>query len=1027
VAGDVEKRITAKMVLDSSGFNNSLKGINQQLQVSQTELKASSAQVGVFGTTQDKLKTASVGLSKQIDLQSQKVGLWKDSVAKSTEKMYDNIKARDELKQKLQDLGVTHQKIIAQYGKESEEARQSRQDLKAMGDEYKSHGAKIESSAKQINYYTIQANKADEGLAKLQGELKRTNAELATNENKWIQAGKGMEVASDKMKKSGEKISTIGQKLSIGVTLPIIGIGVAATKMAMDAVESENLFDVSMGNMAESARQWSNDVSKSLGLNAYEVRKSVGTFNVMFSSMGQTEDAALKMSEGLTQLSYDMASFYNLKPEEAFDKLKSGISGEAEPLKALGILINDTTVEQYALANGIAKTTVNMAQSKKAAIDVEKAQREYNKAVKEHGQNSIEAREKKAQLELQEQNYQKTLKGSKVALTDTEKVQARYALIMDRTKTAQGDLARTMDSPTNKIRIQTEQIKQQAIELGTKLLPLVDKGLNVIKPIVDWFANLNDKQKEMIIKLALVSAAAGPVLSVGGKLVSTTGSLVGTVGKLSTALGGASIAAKGVGVAGAAAGTGMAGLGTALGGAALAAAPYVLVAGAVALAGYGIYKGLTTEVIPSVDLFKDKFTETTETMDAYGNKIQVAQIKTVNFSESTKKAVGNYMKMSDEMEKTLTDMYINSVYITDKNTKEITAKYKEMGNQIKAGTQKKYDETYGIMKTFYANSKALTEQEENRSLESLKLNNDIEKKSVDAYVKEINSILQKASDERRKLTLDEQQQINGIQEKMKVDAVKKLSDTELESKVILERLKSYGTRVTAEQAAGIIKNANDTRDKAVSAANQQYDKTVSTIVKMRDESHSITSEQADKLIKEATRQRDESINKAQELREGVVDKLRKMNPEVVEQVNLVTGKIKTAWDKIKDWWNNLWFEPKKLDASANVKVNSQYTNTYVEGLAEAYGYKIPKNASGTNSFTGGLTTLHEKGYEVYDLPRGTRIYNHEASEDMVRKAAEAIVGNSSKKVEQNFYGNLIVQDKNNKDATLNQLTFLAEY
>ena len=102
--------------------------------------------------------------------------------------------------------------------------------------------------------------------------------------------------------------------------------------MAMDAVESENLFEVAMGSMAGDARKWSEETSKALGLNAYNVRKNVATYNSMLTSMGLTAQESLKISEGLTQLSYDMASFYNLKPEDAFEKLKSGISGEAEPL-----------------------------------------------------------------------------------------------------------------------------------------------------------------------------------------------------------------------------------------------------------------------------------------------------------------------------------------------------------------------------------------------------------------------------------------------------------------------------------------------------------------------------------------------------------------------------------------------------------------------------------------------------------------------------------------------------------------------
>ena len=81
------------------------------------------------------------------------------------------------------------------------------------------------------------------------------------------------------MEKTASKLKSAGTALSIGVTAPIVAIGTASLKMAMDAIESENLFEVSMGNMAGSARKWSEDIRKQLGLNSYEVRKNVGTFN----------------------------------------------------------------------------------------------------------------------------------------------------------------------------------------------------------------------------------------------------------------------------------------------------------------------------------------------------------------------------------------------------------------------------------------------------------------------------------------------------------------------------------------------------------------------------------------------------------------------------------------------------------------------------------------------------------------------------------------------------------------------------
>jgi len=215
-----------------------------------------------------------------------------------------------------------------------------------------------------------------------------------------------------------------------------------------------------MGNMADSARAWSEDLAKSLGLNAYELRKTAGTFDVMLKSMGLSEQAAYDMSTGMSELAYDMASFYNLKPEEAFQKLQAGISGEIEPLKRLGILVNENTIQAYALRTGIIKQGETM--------------------------------------------------------TEQQKVQARYGAIMEQTSLAQGDLARTLDSPTNKMRVLGERINILKISFGNLLIPVLNKVMGVIEPLIKWLNSLDDRTKTIILVVAGVVAALGPLLVILG-------------------------------------------------------------------------------------------------------------------------------------------------------------------------------------------------------------------------------------------------------------------------------------------------------------------------------------------------------------------------------------------------------------------------------------------------------------------------------------------------------------------------------
>jgi len=233
----------------------------------------------------------------------------------------------------------------------------------------------------------------------------------------------------------------------------LLGVGTASIKMAMDAQESENLFEVTMGGMAASTRKWSEELSKALYMNAFEVRKSVSVFNAMFTSMGFGAEGAADMSKGLTELAYDIASFYNLKPEEAFIKLQAGVTGEAEALKRLGIIVNETNIKQYALNAGIWD-----------GVGV---------------------------------------------MTEAEKVTARYGSIMKQTEQAQGDMARTLGSATNVFRSIWSLVKELAIEFGMKLLPAVtDVGIAVRNwlvnnkvAILDWAQTFIDATGRVIADL----------------------------------------------------------------------------------------------------------------------------------------------------------------------------------------------------------------------------------------------------------------------------------------------------------------------------------------------------------------------------------------------------------------------------------------------------------------------------------------------------------------------------------------------
>ena len=279
-------------------------------------------------------------------------------------------------------------------------------------------------------------------------------------------------------------------KLFIGayVIRGMIKFGKESLSMANEVVESEQLFTESMKGMSQAARDWSDGLQKDLGLNAYTLRKNVGTMNVMLKSMGMSTQKAYEMSTGLTELAEDMASFYNMDPAEMFGKLQSGMTGMGMPLKQIGILVDEHIIKEYALREGIIETS----------------------------------RE----------------------LTHQEKVMARYAAIMAQTSAAQGDLARTINSPVNQIRVLNNQLDMVKITLGQAFQPIQAIVIPILNSLARAALTATNAIKNFMWALTGFTGISSGAADVAGKGADANGKLADSLNDTSKALKNAGGAAK---------------------------------------------------------------------------------------------------------------------------------------------------------------------------------------------------------------------------------------------------------------------------------------------------------------------------------------------------------------------------------------------------------------------------------------------------------------------------------------------------
>jgi len=268
----------------------------------------------------------------------------------------------------------------------------------------------------------------------------------------------------------GQKMSAMGRKMTAAVTLPILGAATAAIKFASDTEEALNKVDVSFGQSAQSIKDFAQTTLDAFGIARGTALDMAAGFGDMATSMGLTNQKAAEMSMNLVGLAGDLASFKNISIDIANTALIAIFTGETESLKKLGIVMTQANLDAFAMANGFDGTTKSM--------------------------------------------------------TESEKVLLRYAFVMEKTGNAQGDFAATSDSTANSLRIMTESLKEAAAALGEVLLPVITPIIKKISDFVKKIAAMDERQRKIIVTIALLVAAVGPLLMILGALASSFNALI---------------------------------------------------------------------------------------------------------------------------------------------------------------------------------------------------------------------------------------------------------------------------------------------------------------------------------------------------------------------------------------------------------------------------------------------------------------------------------------------------------------------
>lgn len=223
----------------------------------------------------------------------------------------------------------------------------------------------------------------------------------------------------------------IGGAFAVG---KLAQFGKECVELGSDLTEVQNVVDVTFTTMSDKVNEFAKNAMTSAGLSETMAKRYVGTFGAMSKSFGFSEAQAYDMSTALTQLTGDVASFYNISQDLAYIKLKSVFTGETETLKDLGVVMSQSALDQYALANGYGKTTSEM--------------------------------------------------------TEQEKVALRLAFVQKQLSAASGDFIRTSDSWANQVRVMQLQLQSLKATVGQGLINIFTPILKVINVLLGKLATL---------------------------------------------------------------------------------------------------------------------------------------------------------------------------------------------------------------------------------------------------------------------------------------------------------------------------------------------------------------------------------------------------------------------------------------------------------------------------------------------------------------------------------------------------------
>ncbi|UNC91700.1 phage tail tape measure protein [Candidatus Contubernalis alkaliaceticus] len=880
--------LVTKLAIDDSDLEKSMAGLSREMNLTKTQFAAASSGLNDFGKGTEGLKLKSDALSKQMQIQGTRVAKLQQEHARAVQE-----KGRDAVE--TQKLEVRLNRAVAEYNK-------------------------------------------------LDAQLRATNAELARQSSAWTKVGSSLDAAGTRLQNVSRQMDTAGRSLSRNVTAPVIAGTAAIVKFGADFEKSMTGSLAIMGNVSDEMRKdmetAARDVAKTTRFSATDAAESY--FYLASAGLDATQaiEAMPRVAAFAQAGAFDMARATDLltDAQSALGLSVDDVTQNMENMTRVSdVLVKGNTlanaaVEEFALSltnkgaqaltlmnkeieEGVAILAVFADQGLKGseagtilARTIEGIEERARKSSKEFKALGIEVFDGQGEMrnmadiifdmekafagmtteqrsaELAQLGFNErarrgilTLLGSSDALREYEKELRNAAGTTDEVASKQ------IQNLWDQLGLLKDRLIDSALTMYETLgptitnvvIPMVEELAGKVESLASWFASLDKETQQNIFKFVALAAAAGPVLMVTSKLTGSVGSLAKMAGTAAKFIGTKTAATTAMAAATTTA-TGSVGL---FGGGLLGVlGPAGLAVAAIAGIGYGAYKlheHMKQDAIPAIREFGDEVSETTEL------------------------AINSFLDLYDEADRSLKMLAWSGTEVSAEMAETLGKNFDDMSEQIIAGLEKSRVEGIAALKKFFAESSDITEEEQEQMLNALEEGYENRKGIIEEQSARILEILENASNENRGLTREEQREIDQIRQDMKEVAIGALSETELEQRAILERMRAEGEIQTARQAAAVVANSIEQRDKSVAEAERQYQETVKQIIFMRDDLGEITDETATRMIRGAKTQRDGVVAEVERMHGTIVTEAQNNSRAHLNEVDWHTGQVLSKWQVLR--------------------------------------------------------------------------------------------------------------------------------